>query len=71
MATLKLVSAELNNTPAVCRRSYIHPRVIDSYLSGDLQERWTAASARGSSWLSAEERKLLVVLADSATVCAN
>ena len=34
MAMLKVVSAELNNTPAVCRRSYIHPAVIDTYLDG-------------------------------------
>ncbi len=25
---------ELSNTPAVCRNSYIHPRVIDEYFSG-------------------------------------
>ncbi|HET7275994.1 MAG TPA: hypothetical protein VFI91_12570 [Longimicrobiaceae bacterium] len=30
----KLVSAELGNTPAVCRSAYIHPRVLDGYLAG-------------------------------------
>lgn len=30
----RLVSEQLNNTPAVCRRSYIDPRVIDAYLEG-------------------------------------
>lgn len=30
----RLVAERLNNTPAVCRRSYIDPRVIDRYLDG-------------------------------------
>ena len=30
----KLVSAELGNTPAVCRSAYIHPVVLEGYLSG-------------------------------------
>lgn len=30
----RIVSEQLNNTPAVCRRSYIDPRVIDHYLAG-------------------------------------
>ncbi|HET6230638.1 MAG TPA: hypothetical protein VFE05_11265 [Longimicrobiaceae bacterium] len=30
----KLVSAELGNTPAVCRSAYIHPAVLEKYLSG-------------------------------------
>jgi len=29
---------ELRNTPAICRKSYIHPAVIESYLSGRLQQ---------------------------------
>jgi DNA topoisomerase-1 len=30
----KLVSSELGNTPAVCRSSYIHPVVLEKYLTG-------------------------------------
>jgi DNA topoisomerase-1 len=30
--TVRAVSERLGNTPAVCRKSYIHPRVIDAYL---------------------------------------
>lgn len=56
-AMLKVVSAELNNTPAVCRRSYVHPVVIESYTDGSLPECWTTASARGSRLLSIDERK--------------
>ena len=65
MAMLKVVSSELNNTPAVCRRSYIHPVVIDDYLGGRLAERWSSASARGPLRLSAEERKTLSLLEHS------
>ena len=59
---LSMVSSELNNTPAVCRRSYIHPEVIERYLDGNLGRDWAEASARGSRLLSPEERRLLHLL---------
>jgi DNA topoisomerase-1 len=31
---VKVVSEQLGNTPAVCRGSYIHPKVIDAYCNG-------------------------------------
>jgi DNA topoisomerase-1 len=31
----KLVSAELGNTPTVCRSAYIHPLVLERYLAGE------------------------------------
>jgi DNA topoisomerase-1 len=34
-AAVKEVSEALGNTPAVCRRSYIDPRVFDRYRNGD------------------------------------
>jgi len=33
---VKEVAEALRNTPAVCRKSYIHPAVIESYLDGTL-----------------------------------
>jgi DNA topoisomerase-1 len=30
------VAARLGNTPAVCRKSYVHPAIVDRYLRGDL-----------------------------------
>jgi DNA topoisomerase I len=30
------VAARLGNTPAVCRRCYIHPAVLEAYIEGDL-----------------------------------
>jgi DNA topoisomerase-1 len=35
-AVVKRVAAQLGNTPAVCRKSYIHPRVLACYLDGSL-----------------------------------
>lgn len=32
-AAIETVSARLGNTPAVCRKCYVHPEVIDSYMS--------------------------------------
>jgi DNA topoisomerase I len=33
---LELVSAELGNTVAICRKSYVHPAVLEQYASGEL-----------------------------------
>jgi DNA topoisomerase-1 len=35
-AAIERVSARLGNTPTVCRKCYIHPEVLDSYLSEQL-----------------------------------
>ena len=34
---VKRVAEHLGNTPAVCRKCYIHPRVLSSYLDGSLK----------------------------------
>ncbi len=36
VAAVESVAKRLGNTKAVCRKCYIHPGVIESYLSGDL-----------------------------------
>ncbi|MGE5269011.1 MAG: DNA topoisomerase IB [Thiohalocapsa sp.] len=33
---VKQVAAHLGNTPAICRRSYIHPAILDGYMEGTL-----------------------------------
>jgi len=35
---IKKVASHLGNTPAICRRSYIHPAVLDGYMDGTLLE---------------------------------
>lgn len=39
IAALDRVAKRLGNTRAVCRRSYVHPAVLDSYLDGSLNGR--------------------------------
>jgi DNA topoisomerase-1 len=47
---VRTVAGFLGNTPAVCRASYIDPRVFDRYLSG-----WTIAAALDSLGRPAED----------------
>ena len=35
---IEAVAGVLGNTPAVCRKSYIHPAVIDAYMDGSMAE---------------------------------
>jgi DNA topoisomerase-1 len=41
---LEGVSAELGNTIAICRKSYVHPAVIDQYTSGELAATFRRAT---------------------------
>lgn len=49
------VAQRLGNTPAVCRRCYVHPAVIDGYLAGTLD----LACAAGGDGLDADEGAVL------------
>jgi DNA topoisomerase-1 len=31
-AAVRVVAGKLGNTPAICRRSYVHPAIIDNYI---------------------------------------
>ena len=59
VAALKQVGRRLGNTVAVCRRSYVHPAVIDLYMAGKLDVRYRK-DAR--SLLAPEERATLALL---------
>ncbi|UVI39158.1 DNA topoisomerase IB [Qipengyuania spongiae] len=58
---LSSVAGQLGNTPAVTRKSYIHPAVFE--LMGD-QETWRASLKlpRATRWLTREERGLIEML---------
>jgi len=43
---IEAVSAALGNTPAVCKKCYVHPDVIAMYLDGSLPEALQRASRR-------------------------
>jgi DNA topoisomerase I len=58
------VAEELGNTPAVCKKCYIHPAVIAAYLAGGLKP----LSATGDDdpyRLSTEEKDLLSLLSNN------
>lgn len=58
---LRLVAAELGNTPAICRSSYVHPMVLARYVDGG--EVIRIASARRGAGHAPEERALIGFLA--------
>jgi len=63
--TIAQVAEQLGNTPAVCKKCYIHPAVIAAYLAGSLkplEEREEQDPYR----LTAEERCLLRLLGSAA-----
>jgi DNA topoisomerase I len=43
VAAVREVAADLGNTPAVCRRSYVHPQVLAGYLAGSFGAEYAAA----------------------------
>jgi DNA topoisomerase I len=49
----------LGNTPAVCRKCYIHPAVVEAYLEGSLELRTLTRASRGSEHLTPEEAAVL------------
>jgi len=57
---VKSVSAELGNTPAVCRRCYVHPEVLDAHLGGTLGDVLRKKTARAG--LTAHEAAVLALL---------
>jgi DNA topoisomerase-1 len=59
------VAGLLGNTRAVCRKSYIHPAVIDAYVGGSLRSLCTAGSGRRSG-LSANEAAVVALLGGTA-----
>jgi DNA topoisomerase-1 len=60
------VAAKLGNTRAVCRKAYIHPAILDAFMSGALQpprvDRVTSRSSSNGHALSHEERTVLSFL---------
>jgi DNA topoisomerase I len=56
---IKEVATELGNTPAVCRKSYVHPVVLEAFAEGAFP------GARATARLSAAESRVLRLLADA------
>ena len=58
-SAIKEVARELGNTPAVARRAYVHPIVVNAYLEGYLQPE---AEPKPDAGLTEEERCVLNLL---------
>lgn len=62
-SAIEAVSAQLGNTPTICRKSYIHPDIVGCYLDRTLTAETLKAalgrSRRGKGMLSVEEQRVL------------
>jgi DNA topoisomerase I len=61
VTAVRLVAAELGNTPAICRKSYVHPDVIGRYIEARETIRVSASRSNNRSTLaqSPEEHALI------------
>ncbi len=62
---IALTADRLGNTPAICRKCYVHPAVLEAYLTGSLRPTRKGLRRRANSptrWLSPQETALLTFL---------
>jgi DNA topoisomerase-1 len=59
---LEQVSQALGNTPAIARKSYIHPALIELAQSGDKETICAVRLPRATKYLSGAERGLIAFL---------
>lgn len=66
LRAIESVSAKLGNTPAICRKCYVHPAIMESYLEGSmieaLQRHAAKAPVAGVHDLNPEEAAVLALL---------
>ena len=66
VAAIVEVAARLGNTPAVCRKCYVHPSVLDAYLEGELPDSFSQSNGNRphgqSTSLRPEEKALMKFL---------
>jgi DNA topoisomerase-1 len=68
---VRQVALQLRNTPAVCRKSYVHPGVIDAYVRGYIKPLVEVTGARDEPERSVEEDALLELLRQGASAVAS
>lgn len=66
VTAIEAVARMLGNTPAVCRKCYVHPEILESYLAGDtiatIRQRAAGRIERSLSRLKPEEAAVLVLI---------
>ena len=59
MQVIKTVASRLGNTPAICRKCYVNPVIIEAYMEGSLLQTLHAIADREQTYptqgLSAQE----------------
>ena len=60
-AAVAVVAEHLGNTPTICRKSYVHPLVIDAFLAGDLGRATPPRMRRGPTSAPAAASEALVM----------
>lgn len=75
VAAIETVAKRLGNTPAICRKCYVHPVVLDSYLEGSLvemlRERVDEELSESIGDLEPEEAAVLAPVAAAACTGAH
>jgi len=59
---LAVVAEALGNTPAIARKSYVHPLMLEMAGDADICERIDVPNIRKTKYLSAAERRLIALL---------
>ena len=59
---IKSVAQDLGNTPAVARKAYVHPVVLNAYLEGSLEPEAGVAETKPPDGLTDEEQCVLDLL---------
>ena len=65
VAAIERVAKRLGNTPAVCRKCYVHPEILDAYMDGTMVRalrRGAKAAAKDWRGLDPQEAAVLALL---------
>jgi DNA topoisomerase-1 len=62
VAAVTAAAQRLGNTPAICRKSYVHPTVIEAYMEGVTARLPRNVADEDETALSAQERSVLRLL---------
>lgn len=65
---IKSVAKRLGNTPAVCRKCYVHPAIVECYLAGKLEHRICRKIEEASDEVRREAEEELLRKEESAVI---
>lgn len=62
ISAIDQVAESLGHTRAVCRRSYVHPGIVDSFMDGTLEQGLSITVAKPAHRLRSDEAAVLALL---------